>query len=345
MLREHFELCYPLHKGSYIAPQLLPTERPGFTWEDEDLLQFRFNYAFMPRGLLARLIVRLHHLIEDGTVWRTGVLLARDGARALVRDLTTKKQGDKVIHIAAMGPVGARKELLDMIRMELRAIHERVFPNIEVTEEVPFADAPETAVPYSFLIEQHMKRRNSFAWPGMGDASVSAMLDGVLEPFSEDSLYLPKGVILNIDNSAKLEANPSMEQHFEGRQDVSQEQHARIDFTFSQEWHGLQGSLGVLAEDLEEVDAEAAKVVAKVEDKLNAVDTGADEAEQKAQLKKPMTRLGGLLKRLEDPDDKLGKALKGVENGMNLAQDLAGKYNKIAEWCGMPVVPSAFLKK
>jgi len=42
---------------------------------------------------------------------------------------------------------------------------------------------------------------------------------------------------------------------------------------------------------------------------------------------------------------KTKSALDKVEDGIEIAQDLAGKYNKIAEWCGMPVVPSVFLKK
>lgn len=40
----------------------------------------------------------------------------------------------------------------------------------------------------------------------------------------------------------------------------------------------------------------------------------------------------------------LNSALKKVESGTENFSKLAGKYNKIAEWCGLPVVPSVFTK-
>ncbi len=42
---------------------------------------------------------------------------------------------------------------------------------------------------------------------------------------------------------------------------------------------------------------------------------------------------------------RVGRAIKAVEGGVGYARDIAGYYNKIAEWCGMPVVPSVFLKE
>jgi internalin A len=33
-----------------------------------------------------------------------------------------------------------------------------------------------------------------------------------------------------------------------------------------------------------------------------------------------------------------------MKYGISIVQDIAGKYNKIAEWCGFPVIPSPFLK-
>ncbi|NOY85543.1 MAG: hypothetical protein GXO96_12125 [Nitrospirae bacterium] len=41
----------------------------------------------------------------------------------------------------------------------------------------------------------------------------------------------------------------------------------------------------------------------------------------------------------------IGKAIDTTKKGAKIAQDIAGTYNKVAEWCGLPVVPSVFLKK
>lgn len=38
----------------------------------------------------------------------------------------------------------------------------------------------------------------------------------------------------------------------------------------------------------------------------------------------------------------INTALDKVESGWEIFKDVAGKYNKIAEWCGLPQVPSAF---
>ena len=48
---------------------------------------------FMPRGILSRAIVKLHKNIEDQRlVWRSGVVLSDDYARAEVLELRSRKQ-------------------------------------------------------------------------------------------------------------------------------------------------------------------------------------------------------------------------------------------------------------
>ena len=65
MQKENFEICYPLGhtKDWYIAPQLLNAEQPEFTWDDKHNLRFRFQYKFMPEGIITRLIVRLNEIL------------------------------------------------------------------------------------------------------------------------------------------------------------------------------------------------------------------------------------------------------------------------------------------
>jgi hypothetical protein len=50
-----------------------------------------------------------------------------------------------------------------------------------------------------------------------------------------------------------------------------------------------------------------------------------------------------LVENLGDKDSKLGKTVKGIENGIKITQDIAKRYNKIAEWVGLPQVPKPFL--
>ena len=72
----------------------------------------------------------------------------------------------------------------------------------------------------------------------------------------------------------------------------------------------------------------------------------AEEFKSKEEVKKKgiANRLGCLLKGLEDEDSKLHKTVKGIKNGISIAQDIANGYNDIAQWAGLPQVPTPFLK-
>jgi len=41
----------------------------------------------------------------------------------------------------------------------------------------------------------------------------------------------------------------------------------------------------------------------------------------------------------------LHKIVKGIKNGIGIAQDIAEGYNSIAQWAGLPQVSKPFLKK
>jgi hypothetical protein len=56
-----------------------------------------------------------------------------------------------------------------------------------------------------------------------------------------------------------------------------------------------------------------------------------------------MAKVARFLTDLGDEDTKLGKAVRGVKDGVRIAQDIAKTYNGIAQWCGLPQVPRPFL--
>lgn len=85
-----FELCYELSKkGKYLIPQLLPASRPDdFEWDYTNNLQLHYDYAFMPRGLLSRLIVRMHDYAQDlSRAWKSGVVLTKDNTHAFMEEV------------------------------------------------------------------------------------------------------------------------------------------------------------------------------------------------------------------------------------------------------------------
>jgi hypothetical protein len=93
-LMMRFQLCYQLPGiEAYIAPQLLSPTRPAYAWESHGGLVLRYDYDFMPKGILTRFIVAVHHLIaEQNLVWKSGVILAREGSRAeVIEDYPRRK--------------------------------------------------------------------------------------------------------------------------------------------------------------------------------------------------------------------------------------------------------------
>ncbi len=82
----HFELCYQVQdKEIYVAPQLLPGDLHDYTTSVQDIpLQLKYEYVFMPKGLLYRLIVRLHRYIaqDQSAVWNSGAVLEHEHSQA-----------------------------------------------------------------------------------------------------------------------------------------------------------------------------------------------------------------------------------------------------------------------
>ena len=76
-MMEKFELCYRIPYSSpvaYISPNLLPAEKPDYNWNTNQNLIIYYHYDFMPKGLLGRLIVRLHRYVKDikNRAWKNG---------------------------------------------------------------------------------------------------------------------------------------------------------------------------------------------------------------------------------------------------------------------------------
>ncbi|MGL5062884.1 MAG: COR domain-containing protein, partial [Microcoleus sp.] len=142
-LMKHFKLCYeiPCKPGQYIAPQLLPLETPDYDWDDTDNLILRYEYDFMPKGIITRFIVEMHLLIyrpqsdlpkgKGDIVWRDGVILADNYAKAEVIENYHQRE----IRIRVSG--NHKKSLLDRIRHELWKIHAPYDTRLKYQEFIP----------------------------------------------------------------------------------------------------------------------------------------------------------------------------------------------------------------
>ncbi|MEO9125572.1 MAG: COR domain-containing protein, partial [Microcoleus sp.] len=144
-LMKKFKICYEISdkSGQYIAPQLLSLEPPDYEWDDTDNLILRYEYDFMPKGIITRLIVEMHRLIDrsnssgfaenkPGIVWRDGVVLTDGYGKAEVIEDYHKRE----ICIRVSGKL--RKSILDITRHKLSEIHHKLFDDrLKYKELIP----------------------------------------------------------------------------------------------------------------------------------------------------------------------------------------------------------------
>lgn len=152
-----FQLCYALESGrAWIAPQLLSSEQPSYPWEPTGGLVLRYEYAFLPKGIVTRLIVAMHRLIAGGKlVWKTGVLLERDGNRAEI----IEEYAQRRIRVRVNGP--DPRVLLSIVDEQLERLHAS-FSRLQYEKFLPCpcGECQDKAEPYGFALENVIKRAN-----------------------------------------------------------------------------------------------------------------------------------------------------------------------------------------
>ena len=84
-LMKKFFLTYEIRNtGEYIVPERLPPNTPEYAWDRKEnlILQYKYDF-FMPKGILSQFIVQMNSYITNHkSVWKRGVILERDGAKA-----------------------------------------------------------------------------------------------------------------------------------------------------------------------------------------------------------------------------------------------------------------------
>jgi len=121
----HFELCFDMagYKGQKFAiPLLFPQKKPPLdSWYYTDNLQFQYHYEVFPPGGIAQFIVKMHKYIFQNLYWHQGVILKKDGNKALV----TADIQDKIIFIWITGTkTTARRLFLERICDKFEEIHD-----------------------------------------------------------------------------------------------------------------------------------------------------------------------------------------------------------------------------
>lgn len=137
-LMKQFELCYQVEKSipcAYIIPEMLAKESPaGYEWLPQNDLPLQYRYDFMPKGILTRFVVRLHHHIardenDQQIVWKSGVKI--DGTSLSYPNTfseITEAWDNKQLLIRTQGKFS--KELMSVITYEIDSINNDFFKQV-----------------------------------------------------------------------------------------------------------------------------------------------------------------------------------------------------------------------
>ena len=138
---QRLALAFPAQSASgtlWLIPPALPDAPPASLDDFGDAAaatRLRYSYPSLPDGLVARFSVRRHAFVEEvrdhKQWWRGGVILARKGARVLVRCVPQDRQ----VTLTVIGPNKLRRQLADLCQEEMRDIHNE-FPGLEPLAEI-----------------------------------------------------------------------------------------------------------------------------------------------------------------------------------------------------------------
>ncbi len=144
MFKNRFEIAYSRTDKTgtewVIVPELLPAIPPHYETEEEKQLVFRYEYEFMPEGLLTHFIVRMNELIaereDEQIVWKNGVLLTnRQDTFAEVRRLDLEGNRKIKFEIRLWGK--HPEDLLKKVREEFETVNNRFSENLKPDELIP----------------------------------------------------------------------------------------------------------------------------------------------------------------------------------------------------------------
>jgi small GTP-binding protein len=339
-LMTKFELSFVIKEyEAYLIAELLENKvrNTNLSFNNKDTsLNFNYYYDFLPAGVMTRFIVNSHEFLieEDGIkqCWLKGAYLRYQEAYAKVQlfDGIT----ERYIKIDVNG--GNRKErsqLLQIIRTCFDSIHKSI-PKIKFTEKILCDCSEECNYLHDYLYLLRLEQAGILVERckhSLIDVEVLKLIEGIQFLKKQKENYM---------SNINIEVNPVITTTASARSESFNENNISIQIT--NKMNELQGLLN------------------EVKDKI--VECLPDYKEEYENMQKAVRELGNLktkeevvksgslnkVKRFVDECNNtgtaLGKTVKGIKQGYSILQEIAEKYNSIAEWCGLPVVPKLFLK-
>ncbi|MFZ5857182.1 MAG: COR domain-containing protein [Chloroflexota bacterium] len=176
-MMKKFELCYDIEPDkTFLVPDLLPKDQPDLNFNG--VPAFEYAYPVLPSSVITRFIVRMNQKIDDGFVWRTGVVLKIGDNKALVKaDIEDRK-----ITIAIDGVEHTRRDALLAVCTHLDEIHDSI-KGLNPEKLIPVPGAVNAKpLSYNYLLMLEAKGIEIFPVPDgnrLIDVNIRKVLSGV----------------------------------------------------------------------------------------------------------------------------------------------------------------------
>ena len=331
-LMENFQLTFPIEDGNYLVAELLNNQTitlNDLSFPFDRTLQLRYDYDFMPAGIMTRFIVAANEYLEirNGVrqCWTKGTYLRAGSAYALIRLFDAPP--DRHIMIQVSGPdARSRQELLTLIRQKLDKVNS-LFHKIRITRKIPCLCDP--GCPFYFDYEnllraERLGKHTVQCHHSFEDVNLRKLLDGVEFDMSRD---LDK--YIHIEN--KIENNPVFNNNNNNTNTTS--------VSVSLEIRDLINGLHECINDLR-TETDDPALTQSCENISNALE-GLDDCQTEEEVKRSgiLKKLARFLRECADPESDTGKLLSGIKYAKDIVLDLGRKYNSLAVLLGAPSIP------
>ena len=336
-LMENFQLTFPIENGDYLVAELLEGQAISLDlpFGFNETLRFRYDYDFMPAGVMTRFIVAANEYLEVRSgvrqCWKKGSYLRSGDAYALVQLFDAPPNRHIMIQVSGENP-RSRQELLTVIRKKLDQVNS-LFHKIQITRRIPCICRP--GCPYIFNYESLLEAEimgvsNVQCQKNWKYIDLRKLLDGVENNMEKD----PNITYQNIFNPTIVNS-PSFQQENKQSNDMDATTNVTISLEIRNAVNDVYDAFNDLRSEVDtpEFDA-AAEKVEKALDKVDACKTETDIKRSGV-----MSKLKRFLEECHDSNTPTGKLLAGLEYSGKLLLNLGQKYNALAALLGSPTIP------
>lgn len=343
-MMKKFQLCYLLDDQRFLIPDQLPQQEPAAVdvaaFEAAASIRYYLDFDFLPRSIMPRFLVQQH--LDSVHPWRTGVELYDrvHDCRALVR----ADYGQQRITVAVQGEQA--RDYFATLRKTL--LHQP--GKLVITENIPLPDAPDQVVSYQQLVGlEAMGETHYVDGVTRQRYPIAHLLNGIERPEARRMAHDERHERFHIEVNPHIDFKPTLIQKTAAASKAEAAAQASATATAkNQNLIQIKNTLDLWREDIEdEVDDPALveklhKQLNRVSEAVAALEAAQTPAEAKANTK-DLGRLKSFVRKLSDASTTVGKAVRAVESGVGYAQDIGRFYNGVAQWCGLPIVPTPLL--